>query len=87
MTPCGFVSARESKQDICAVRLNEFKDDDGVRVLPVCTHKFHVSCIDKWLDSHRNCPLCRTDIMPPSDHLVITLSVLVVNRRSFNFGE
>ncbi|CAI9783240.1 unnamed protein product [Fraxinus pennsylvanica] len=65
--------ARESKQDVCAVCLSDFKEDDGVRVLPECTHIFHVACIDKWLDSHHNCPLCRADTMPPSDHLVITL--------------
>ncbi|CAI9760748.1 unnamed protein product [Fraxinus pennsylvanica] len=64
---------RESGHDVCAVCLNEFEEGDGVRVLPKCTHTFHISCIDKWLDSHRNCPLCRADIMLPSDHLVITL--------------
>ncbi|KAL2481533.1 RING-H2 finger protein ATL5 [Abeliophyllum distichum] len=63
---------RESKQDVCAVCLNEFKEGDGVRVLSECTHIFHVLCIDKWLNSHHNCPLCRADTIPPSDHLIIT---------------
>ncbi|KAL2502858.1 RING-H2 finger protein ATL51-like [Forsythia ovata] len=67
---------RESKQDVCAVCLNEFKEGDGVRVLSECTHIFHVSCIDKWLNSHHSCPLCRADTMPPSDDLVITMSNL-----------
>lgn len=24
-----------------------------------CGHSFHVVCIDRWLNSHINCPLCR----------------------------
>ncbi|CAA3024731.1 RING-H2 finger ATL51-like [Olea europaea subsp. europaea] len=65
---------RESKDDVCAVCLSEFKEGDGVRLLPECTHIFHVTCIDKWLDSHHNCPLCRANTLHPSDHLEITLS-------------
>ncbi|XP_027173314.1 RING-H2 finger protein ATL51-like [Coffea eugenioides] len=50
--------------DICAVCLSEFNVGDEVRVLPECTHTFHGSCIDKWLHSHRNCPLCRAETLP-----------------------
>jgi E3 ubiquitin-protein ligase RNF38/44 len=46
----------------CAVCLWEFEDGDYVRALPVCSHAFHVDCIDVWLRSHANCPLCRAEI-------------------------
>ncbi|KAJ4836054.1 hypothetical protein Tsubulata_008953 [Turnera subulata] len=46
----------------CAVCLLEFEDNDYVRTLPVCSHSFHVDCIDIWLRSHANCPLCRAGI-------------------------
>ncbi|GKV24328.1 hypothetical protein SLEP1_g33956 [Rubroshorea leprosula] len=46
----------------CAVCLLEFEDDEYVRTLPVCSHAFHVDCIDVWLKSHANCPLCRAGI-------------------------
>lgn len=46
----------------CAVCLLEFEDDEYVRTLPVCLHAFHVDCIDIWLRSHANCPLCRAGI-------------------------
>ncbi|CAA0807575.1 RING-H2 finger protein ATL65 [Striga hermonthica] len=46
----------------CAVCLLEFEDDDYVRTLPACAHAFHVDCIDIWLRSHANCPLCRAGI-------------------------
>ncbi|KAJ6432676.1 hypothetical protein OIU84_019839 [Salix udensis] len=52
----------KSEDVACAVCLNEFRDGEEVKVLPECLHTFHVSCIDMWLFSHSNCPLCRTDM-------------------------
>ncbi|XP_031483160.1 RING-H2 finger protein ATL65 [Nymphaea colorata] len=46
----------------CAVCLLEFDSGDYLRVLPGCHHAFHVDCIDIWLRSHANCPLCRAGI-------------------------
>ncbi|XP_050206392.1 RING-H2 finger protein ATL16-like [Mercurialis annua] len=46
----------------CVVCLNEFQDEDMLRVLPNCSHSFHLDCIDIWLQSNTNCPLCRTSI-------------------------
>lgn len=46
----------------CAVCLLEFEENECVRTLPACSHAFHVDCIDIWLRSHANCPLCRAAI-------------------------
>ncbi|TXG50310.1 hypothetical protein EZV62_022834 [Acer yangbiense] len=43
----------------CAVCLCEFADQDKLRLLPTCSHAFHISCIDTWLLSNSTCPLCR----------------------------
>ncbi|KAJ0682553.1 putative transcription factor C2H2 family [Helianthus annuus] len=48
----------------CAVCLSEFQDGESVRLLPKCGHAFHLPCIDTWLRSHSNCPLCRSHVMP-----------------------
>ncbi|KAE8722238.1 putative ribonucleoprotein, chloroplast [Hibiscus syriacus] len=50
----------------CSVCLGEFLEDDSLRLLPKCSHAFHVHCIDVWLNSHSNCPLCRTNIISVS---------------------
>ncbi|KAE8657249.1 E3 ubiquitin-protein ligase [Hibiscus syriacus] len=47
----------------CSVCLNEFQDDESLRLLPKCSHAFHLPCIDTWLKSHSNCPLCRANIV------------------------
>lgn len=44
----------------CVICLEQFKDGDRLRVLP-CEHRFHTSCIDKWLSgsySYENCFTC-----------------------------
>ncbi|KAI5073867.1 hypothetical protein GOP47_0011880 [Adiantum capillus-veneris] len=46
----------------CAVCLSLFEEKDIVRILPKCKHVFHLLCIDKWFESHANCPLCRERI-------------------------
>lgn len=48
----------------CAVCLNEFQEDESLRLLPKCCHAFHLPCIDAWLKSHSNCPLCRANVNP-----------------------
>lgn len=53
----------------CAVCLSEFCDGEDLRVLPKCRHAFHVPCIDMWLKSHVNCPLCRSNIV--SDSMIL----------------
>ncbi|XP_050382541.1 RING-H2 finger protein ATL52-like [Argentina anserina] len=46
----------------CAVCLSVFEDGEEVRKLPSCKHSFHAPCIDMWLYSHSDCPLCRTTV-------------------------
>lgn len=58
----------------CVVCLNVFQVQDTIRVLPNCSHAFHLDCIDIWLQSNTNCPLCRTGISGttrcPIDHVI-----------------
>ncbi|KAL9175167.1 hypothetical protein ABFS82_02G098500 [Erythranthe guttata] len=48
----------------CAVCLNEFEEDETLRLLPKCDHVFHPECIDAWLESHVTCPVCRANLSP-----------------------
>ncbi|KAK8568749.1 hypothetical protein V6N13_106639 [Hibiscus sabdariffa] len=48
----------------CAVCLCEFEPEDKLRLLPNCSHAFHMECIDTWLLSHSTCPLCRATLLP-----------------------
>lgn len=51
----------------CAVCLCEFNQDDKLRLLPKCSHAFHLECIDTWLLSHSTCPLCRRSLLDYSN--------------------
>ncbi|XP_065848553.1 RING-H2 finger protein ATL13 [Euphorbia lathyris] len=54
----------------CAVCLCEFEPEDKLRLLPKCSHAFHMECIDTWLLSHSTCPLCRGCLLsdfPPNN--------------------
>ncbi|KAK7301714.1 hypothetical protein RJT34_12586 [Clitoria ternatea] len=47
----------------CVICLTAFEDGEMGRCLPKCGHGFHVECIDMWLSSHSNCPICRAPIV------------------------
>ncbi|KAK7387250.1 hypothetical protein VNO78_27892 [Psophocarpus tetragonolobus] len=60
----------------CVICLSAFEGGEVGRCLPKCGHGFHVECIDMWLSSHSNCPICRAPIvvsdsgvLSSSDHL------------------
>ncbi|CAF2091642.1 RING-H2 finger protein ATL16 [Brassica napus] len=46
----------------CSVCLNEFQEEEKLRIIPHCSHLFHIDCIDIWLQNNANCPLCRTRV-------------------------
>ncbi|KAG4946553.1 hypothetical protein AAZX31_15G165600 [Glycine max] len=46
----------------CSVCLSVYEEGEEVRKLPQCKHYFHVLCIDMWLYSHLDCPICRTPV-------------------------
>ncbi|KAM0959432.1 hypothetical protein ACFX15_024018 [Malus domestica] len=50
----------------CAVCLSELVHGEKARLLPKCSHGFHVDCIDMWFQSHSTCPLCRNPVAPQS---------------------
>ncbi|CAK9309155.1 unnamed protein product [Citrullus colocynthis] len=50
----------------CSVCLSEFEEDETLRLLPKCSHAFHLPCIDTWLRSHTNCPMCRAPVVAQS---------------------
>lgn len=49
----------------CPVCLCEFTENDQLRLLPMCSHAFHINCIDTWLLSNSTCPLCRGTLFNP----------------------
>lgn len=46
----------------CPVCLSVFEEGEDVRKMPLCKHSFHAVCIDMWLHSHFDCPICRTPV-------------------------
>lgn len=59
-----FVSEYEAEAEEleCVICLSGIEEGEIGRRLTECGHAFHVECIDMWLSSHCNCPLCRAPV-------------------------
>lgn len=51
----------EDNIEKCTICLSEFENEEDVRRLP-CMHLFHSECVDQWLTTNKQCPICRVDI-------------------------
>ncbi|XP_052173626.1 RING-H2 finger protein ATL1-like [Diospyros lotus] len=68
----------------CAVCLGELEEGEIVRLLPNCSHPFHVHCIDQWLMGNASCPLCRSAVAPFKDQ---TLGARVYDQEGESMAE
>ncbi|CAI9097570.1 OLC1v1034032C1 [Oldenlandia corymbosa var. corymbosa] len=55
---------KDSTATCCSICLADYKNSDTLRVLPDCSHLFHLKCVDPWLRLHPTCPVCRTSPLP-----------------------
>ena len=46
----------------CAICLETTSEDNDLSIT-VCKHRFHTSCLLKWIRNNNLCPLCRTTLV------------------------
>jgi hypothetical protein len=65
--PIYIVSAEEAlEQNSCAICLELLEEDQAVRVLLPCEHRFHCVHIEEWLLLKSTCPVCRRQVEIPA---------------------
>ena len=47
----------------CLICMENYKENEYKRILPLCNHVYHKKCIDKWLKTTATCPVCRTKLL------------------------
>jgi hypothetical protein len=53
---------RTYKDEMCLVCHCEFSSEEMIRLMPACSHCFHVECIDVWLRDNDTCVTCKTGV-------------------------
>ncbi|KAL2551348.1 E3 ubiquitin-protein ligase [Forsythia ovata] len=71
----------------CSVCLSGFQENESLRLLPKCSHAFHVPCIDIWLRSNKYCPLCRAPIVSNTNAAYQVSAVVDTNSSNLGSGE
>ena len=49
-------------EEVCSICCDNFEEKQKVRKMPVCEHRFHKQCIDKWLAKKPICPNCNRNV-------------------------
>ena len=49
-------------KECCNICCEDYIVGQYKRTLPSCNHVFHKKCVDKWLKSKSNCPICRSEL-------------------------
>jgi len=47
----------------CTICLGMYVNGDSVKVVPGCSHVFHDSCFNDWVEQKWRCPNCNTEII------------------------
>lgn len=73
--------SREDAQ--CSICLGEYQDKEILRIMPVCGHNFHVSCIDTWLQQQSTCPVCRLPLRDSVEakHMISSMFSAILESR------
>lgn len=51
----------EEEEELCVICYDNIKKNDIVRKLK-CNHIYHQKCCDKWLETHKKCPVCNDSL-------------------------
>jgi len=46
----------------CSICQDNFTSGQAIRKIVQCRHEYHRGCIDTWLQSNVQCPICRHDV-------------------------
>jgi hypothetical protein len=55
-------TALQTQEDNCSICQDPIEQNQSMRIIRHCTHRFHQDCIDTWFQQHVSCPTCRHDI-------------------------
>ena len=55
-------TALQTQDDNCSICQDPIEQNQSMRMIRHCSHRFHQDCIDTWFEQHVSCPTCRHDI-------------------------
>ena len=51
-----------TKQTSCSICFEDFTIQNRIKLLSECGHEYHDSCINKWLENEKRCPVCNKNL-------------------------
>lgn len=54
-----------TEENLCSICLDTLQEENSIETLELCSHSFHIECLQKWFLRQANCPLCRVSVAAP----------------------
>ena len=77
----------EESDEICVICHQPITNQQIIRKLNGCSHKFHIHCIDEWLSSNSTCPTCRRELIESSEENTTRRTTSTLPIYQFRYGR
>ena len=53
----------DAEEESCSICFDNFERRQKIKKLPMCGHEYHSSCLNKWLNEQKRCPMCNEEVI------------------------
>lgn len=73
------------EEEMCVICHQPIINEQIIRKLNICSHKYHIHCIDEWLSSNSTCPTCRRELIERTEDTTTQRTTLPIYQ--FRYGR
>ena len=53
----------DAEEESCSICFDNFEKRQKIKKLRKCGHEYHSTCLDKWLNDEKRCPMCNEEVI------------------------
>ena len=81
-----YLDEAEGNDVMCQVCQCDYEEGEEMKKLP-CGHHFHTECIDRWLQDHPTCCICKKSIVTDDEEANTTATAEQQNEEQSSMGD
>jgi hypothetical protein len=58
-----WMARSDAQEESCSICFDNFERRQKIKKLRRCGHEYHSTCLDKWLETEKRCPMCNEGVL------------------------